>query len=345
MTDPAVLFETIRDEVGTVLVGNEDVLEGLTIALLTRGHVLLEGVPGVAKTTIASLFARSIGLKHRRIQMTPDLLPADITGTRVYRSEAGEFELQKGPIFSNIVLADEINRATPKTQSALLEAMQERQVTLEGETHKLPDTFMVIATQNPIEMEGTFGLPEAQRDRFQLKLRVGLPDRTHEAELLDTFNAEPETDPTDIESIIDLADVRSARDAVVDVFLKDSIREYILDIIEGSRESTDVEYGASPRAAISLLETSKAHAALKGRNYVIPDDPKRMAELVLAHRLVLSTDAELSDVTPRAVVRDVLDSVAMPDESDEYASTAAVGDGGKESEPRSDDGPTDKRDN
>jgi MoxR-like ATPase len=335
MGDPAELFDGIRTEAGQVLVGNREILEGLTIALFTRGHVLLEGVPGVAKTTIATLFARTLGFDYRRIQMTPDLLPADITGTRIYRAETGEFDLQKGPIFSNLVVVDEINRATPKTQSALLEAMQEGQVTIEGETHDLPEPFMVVATQNPIEMEGTFGLPEAQRDRFLAKLRVGIPDRSLETELLDAFDAEPAQDSDDVEPVVDSGGILAAQRAVDDVFLNEEVREYILDIVERTRESTDIAYGASPRAAIALLQASKALAAIRGRSYVIPDDPKALAEPVLAHRLVLSTDAELSDVAPRAVIRDVLAAVTPPDASADYTNanaettvTTPVGDGG-----------------
>lgn len=344
--DPAALFEGIRTEAGEVLVGNREILEGLTVALFTRGHVLLEGVPGVAKTTIATLFARTLGFDHRRIQMTPDLLPADITGTRIYRAETGEFDLQKGPVFSNLVVVDEINRATPKTQSALLEAMQEGQVTIEGETHDLPEPFMVVATQNPIEMEGTFGLPEAQRDRFLAKLRVGIPDRSLESELLDAFDADPDQDSGDIDPVVDADGILTAQRAVDDVFLNEAVRDYILDIAERTRESSDVAYGASPRAAIALLQASKARAAIRGRSYVIPDDPKALAEPVLAHRLVLSTDAELSDVAPRAVIRDILAAVTPPDAGADYANASAeskattpVGDGGDA--PEGTDGPDD----
>jgi MoxR-like ATPase len=199
MTDPASVAASIREEVGRVLIGNEDVVGRLTIALLTRGHVLLEGVPGVAKTTMANLMARSTGLAYNRIQMTPDVLPADVTGTNVYRETTGEFQVQKGPVFSNVVVADEINRATPKTQSALLEAMQERNVTIEGETYALPSPFFVIATQNPIEFEGTFTLPEAQRDRFQFKLTVDLPSRDNESAILDRFDSNPDLGADSVE--------------------------------------------------------------------------------------------------------------------------------------------------
>jgi MoxR-like ATPase len=328
MIEPAALFDEIHDEVGRVLVGNRDIVEGLTTALFTRGHVLLEGVPGVAKTTIATLFARTLGFDYRRIQMTPDLLPADVTGTRIYRAETGDFDLQKGPIFSNLVVVDEINRATPKTQSALLEAMQERQVTIEGDTHDLPSPFMIVATQNPIEMEGTFGLPEAQRDRFLLKLRVDIPDRELETRLLDVFDENPDHTPDDIGAVVTPEDIVSARQVVDDVYLNESVRDYILDIVEATRASADVAYGASPRAGIALLQASKARASIRGRTYVIPDDPKALAEQVLAHRLVLSTDAELSDVPPREVIRDVLDTVTPPEVTEEFASATAVGDGG-----------------
>ena len=332
MTEPDELFESIRKEAGRVLIGNEDVLEGLTIALLTRGHVLLEGVPGVAKTTIANLFARTLGLQYSRIQMTPDLLPADITGTRIYRSQTGEFDLQKGPIFSNIAVADEINRATPKTQSALLEAMQERQVTIEGETHELPSPFIVIATQNPIEMEGTFRLPEAQRDRFQANLRVDIPERELEAQLLDAFDTNSEMDSEEINPVADREDIIAAQETVDDVFLEEAVRDYILDIVEGTRTSSYTTHGASPRAGIALLQASKARAAIQGRDYVIPDDPKTLAEQVLAHRLVLSTDAEMSDVTPQAVINGVLNTVTSPESEAEGAGETAVSDGGQSSD-------------
>jgi len=341
MSDPAELFAAVRDEAGRVLVANEEVLEGLTIAFLTDGHVLLEGVPGIAKTTIANLFARIVGLESKRIQMTPDLLPADVTGTKIYREQTGEFDLQKGPIFSNVVVADEINRATPKTQSALLEAMQEGQVTVEGETLKLPSPFMVIATQNPIEMEGTFDLPEAQRDRFHLKLVVGIPDRASETKLLDRFNDEPNLGPEDVEPRLSAEDIAAAKAAVAEVHVDPTVRDYVLDVVGATRSNADVEFGASPRAAITYLHAAKARAAIEGREYVIPDDVKALAERVLAHRLVLSTDAELSDVEPREVIQDVLATVTPPDASDQASAAAAVGDGGDVGTPTDGDRATD----
>lgn len=314
MSDPAALYAAIRDEASAVLIGNEDILEGLTVAMLTRGHVLLEGVPGVAKTTIANLFARTSGLDYNRIQMTPDILPADITGTHVYREQTGEFQLQRGPVFANLVVADEINRATPKTQSALLEAMQERSVTIEGETLPLPTPFMVIATQNPLEMEGTFVLPEAQRDRFQLKLTVDLPERESERQILERFDSDPDLGPESVEQVIAAEELVAARETVAAVHVDEKVYEYILDIVAATRESPDIEHGASPRASLAFLNGGKARAAIQGRDYVIPDDIKALAAPILIHRLILSTDAELSDTSPEEVVESVLNTVAPPEE-------------------------------
>jgi MoxR-like ATPase len=321
MTDPDDLYTTLEDEIATVLIGKTDLVEGVTIALLTRGHVLLEGVPGVAKTTIANLFARATGLEYRRIQMTPDVLPADITGTHVYRESTGEFDLQRGPIFSNIVVADEINRATPKTQSALLESMQERQVTIEGETLSLPEPFILIATQNPIEMEGTFELPEAQRDRFQFKLTADIPERDDEHILLDRFDDRPTLGPESVEQVIEPRELIEARETVADVYIADVVKEYVLDIVAATRGNPDVEYGASPRASLAFLDGTKARAAIHGREYVIPDDVKALAKSILAHRLVMSTDASLSGISADGVVSDILDSVEPP--SSEAVLTAA----------------------
>ena len=310
--DPQAVYDALHEEAGRVLVGNDDVIEHLTISILTRGHVLLEGVPGIAKTTISELFARASGLDHRRIQMTPDIVPADITGTNIYRENLGEFELQRGPVFSNVVVADEINRATPKTQSALLEAMAERQVTIEGETLELPSPFMVVATQNPIEMEGVFELPEAQRDRFQFKLRLDLPERIDERTLLDRFESQPELGPENVEQAVSADDLLTAREAVTEVYIADAVREYVLDLVRATREHPDVEHGASPRATLQFTTTTKARAAIHGRSYVIPDDVKALAESILTHRLVLNADADLSGVDPADVVTDVLETVDAP---------------------------------
>lgn len=331
--DPETLYTTLREEINTVVIGNEDILEGLTISLLTQGHVLLEGVPGVAKTMIANLFATVTGLDHSRIQMTPDLLPADVTGTHVYREQTGEFDLQRGPIFANLVVADEINRATPKTQSAFLEAMQEGTVTIEGETLSLPSVFMVIATQNPIEMEGTHSLPEAQRDRFQLKLTVGLPDKDAELALMDRFDGAPDLGPTDVSQVVSTADIESARATVTDVHVDSAVKTYIRRIVAATRESAALDYGASPRATLTFMRTAKARAALQGRDYVITDDVKAMAVPVLAHRVALSTDAELSDRTATDIIDEILDTVSTPaGETDpESARPPVTSDGGEPS--------------
>jgi len=311
-TTPPELYNTLNEEVSRVLVGNEDVVERLLFALLTGGHILLEGVPGIAKTVTAESFARTSGLSFNRIQMTPDVLPADITGTTIYRDATGEFETQRGPIFANIVVADEINRTTPKTQSALLEAMEEGQVTIENETLTLPKPFLVIATQNPLEMEGVYDLPEAQRDRFQFKLRLGYPDQDDERQILDRFDVEPDLGPSSIQQVVDDDDIAAAQAAVSEVFVAQTVKDYILNIVTATRESSQTEIGASPRAALDLLHASKARAAIAGREYVVPDDVKGLAVDVLAHRIVLSTDAELSDMTGVDAVETVLETVETP---------------------------------
>lgn len=311
-SDPEDIYQGLLDEIEKVLIGKEDIVECLTISVLTKGHVLLEGVPGIAKTTIANLFARATGLRYNRIQMTPDVLPADIVGTHVYREKTGEFSLQKGPVFANLVVADEINRATPKTQSALLEAMQERNVTIEGETLDLPTPFMVVATQNPLESEGVFELPEAQRDRFQFKLKADLPDRKEETKLLDRFDKNPDLGPENITKTISQENLLEGRKHVSNIYVDKKIKQYILDIIESSRENPDIQHGGSPRASIALLNTSKARAAIHGRNYVIPDDIKSLVYPTLIHRLILTTEAELSDIKKEDIIRQILETVEPP---------------------------------
>jgi MoxR-like ATPase len=315
MTHSSDLYDALTHEMGTVLVDNEDAVEGLLVALLTRGHVLLEGVPGVAKTTIATLFAATLGLEHARIQMTPDVLPADITGTQVYRQTTGEFETVLGPVFANVVVADEINRATPKTQSALLEAMAERQVTIEGETSALPSPFLLVATQNPVEMEGTYDLPKAQRDRFAFKLVVDLPDRETERELLDRFDERPDLGPAAVGQVVTRNEILRAREEVAAVHVDDRVKEYILDVVAATRTHPDVAHGASPRASLAFLTGAKARAAIHGREYALPDDVKAVATSVLVHRLGLDVDADLAGLTPEDVVADLLESVGTPDET------------------------------
>lgn len=329
MTDPGGLYDTICEEVDRVLIGNDHIIEGLTIALLSDGHILLEGVPGIAKTTAAALFARASGLQHSRVQMTPDVLPADITGTKVFREQSGLFETRKGPIFSNVVLADEINRATPKTQSALLEAMAERTVTIEGDSHALPTPFLLVATQNPIEMEGTFALPEAQRDRFQQKLTMELPDQDDERALLDRFDGEPDLGPETVEQVVTPDDILDAREQAAEVHVAPEVKEYVLNLVAETRSHNSVEHGASPRASLAFLRAGKARAAIHGREYVIPDDVKALAESILVHRIVMSTDAAIGGQDASAVVEDALEAVAPPtgDETTPDSETA-VGDGG-----------------
>ena len=312
MAQPDELYTTLYDEMESVLIGNENVVEGLTIALLTRGHVLLEGVPGVAKTTIANLFATATGLEYNRIQMTPDVLPADITGTNIYREVTGEFQLQRGPIFANLVVADEINRASPKTQSALLESMEEHKATIEGDTFGLPIPFMVVATQNPLEFEGVYELPEAQRDRFMLKLTVDLPDEQEELELLDRFDDDPQIGPETVSQVLSVGDIMEARETVENVYVDEAVKEYIRELVATSRDHPDLEFGGSPRASLALLNGAKARAAIHGREYVIADDVKQLLEQVLVHRVILQTEAELGERAPAEVIEEISDSVTPP---------------------------------
>jgi MoxR-like ATPase len=312
MSSPADIFQAVRDEAATVLIGNEDVVERILVATLTKGHVLLEGPPGVAKTTIARLFARLTDLEYSRIQLMPDLLPSDVTGTEIYREETGEFEFRTGPVFANVVLADEINRATPKTQSALLEAMQEGKVTVGSETTPLPSPFLLIATQNPIESEGTYELPIAQRDRFQFKLRVGLPAREEEREIFDRFDREPDLSPEDVDPVISSDALREARETVSRVYVDEKVREYVLDIVEATRDHSLIEHGVSSRATLAFLDGAKGTAAIRGREYVIPDDVKSLAGPVLAHRLVLGGDAEFGGRSAREVVEELVAEIEAP---------------------------------
>jgi len=312
--DPAALYESIQGEASDVIIGNEDVIEALTVALLSNGNVLLEGVPGVAKTTMASVFANTMGLSDSRIQMTPDLLPADITGSHIYREETNEFVIQRGPVFSNLVIADEINRATPKTQSALLEAMQEKQVTIEGDTQSLPTPFMVVATQNPIEMEGTFPLPQAQRDRFLFKLTVELPDHDEERSLLDRIDTTPDLMSQTVQQVVSPGDIMSAREQTTAVHIAEPVREYILEIVAESRAHPALEHGASPRATIAFVTASKSRALIHGRDYVIPDDIISYAKPILRHRLLLGSEADLRDESVSDIIDDILDAVETPSE-------------------------------
>ncbi len=303
------ITEKILSEVGKVLVGKDRDVLLILAAMVAGGHVLLEGVPGVAKTTMAKAVASALNLKFKRIQFTPDLLPTDIIGTMVYDPKTGEFKLRRGPIFANIVLADEINRASPRTQSALLEAMQERQVTIEGNTLRLPEPFIVIATQNPIEMEGTFPLPEAQVDRFLMKLDVGYPNKSETIEMLKRLRTIEEWP---IKPVASEKDIMALRSMSWSVHVDESILNYIADIVEETRRHPTVKLGGSPRAAISLLQVSRALALLDGRDYVLPDDVKNAAKPVLRHRIILTPEAEIEGIDPNQVIDEILRKIPAP---------------------------------
>jgi len=309
--EAATTAEAVIDEVRSVVVVDRTVLKEMTAGLLARGHVLLEDVPGTGKTLTARSFATALGLEFSRIQFTPDLMPSDITGSYVFEEGSGEFHFTPGPVFANIVLADEINRAPPKTQSALLEAMEENQVTVDGETHDLPEPFVVIATQNPVEQEGTFELPEAQRDRFIVKTSLGYPDEEGTRELIDRRANRNTPDPT-VEQIIDREEVMELREVPETVSVEDPVREYIGEICRTTRTDGRVRVGVSPRGVQRLFEISRARAVLDGRSYVVPDDVKRIARPALAHRLILDPEASVRGVSKADVIDSVLDSVEVP---------------------------------
>jgi MoxR-like ATPase len=300
----------IRAAVETVIEGKPDVVRLAVTVLLAEGHLLVEDVPGVGKTMLAKALARSVGCSVRRIQFTPDLLPSDVTGVSVYMQERQDFEFKPGAVFANVVVGDEINRASPKTQSALLECMEERQVTVDGTTHLLEAPFIVIATQNPIEMEGTFPLPEAQRDRFLARVSMGYPAARSEVEMLERH---ADKDPLGaLEPVSDAATVRRLIGITHAVYAADAVKEYVVNLVRATRTSPDLRLGASPRAALHLLRASKAHAAMSGRNHVLPDDVQMLAHAVLAHRLLPSTDAQLARRSPEDVVASVLAEVPVP---------------------------------
>jgi len=292
-----------------VIVGKHHEVQLALVALLCRGHLLIEDVPGTGKTVLAKAIARSLGCSFRRIQFTPDLLPSDVTGLSIYNQKTVEFEFRPGPIMSQVVLADEINRATPKTQSALLECMEERQATIDGISHLMPDPFLVIATQNPIEYEGTFALPEAQLDRFMLRLRMGYPTPTEEIVILDE---QKRIHPLDaLAEVLSVADLREMQTAVREIYVDASVSEYIVRLVNATRTHPDVYLGASPRGSIALYRSGQARAALLGRDYVIPDDVKALAGPALAHRLIIKTSSSIREVDAEAVVRELLETVPV----------------------------------
>ncbi len=302
-------MNAILREVEKAVVGKEDVVELLTIALLSSGHVLIEGIPGVAKTTIAKAFSSAIGLKFSRIQLTPDLLPADITGIYYYDQKTGEWTVKYGPIFANVVLADEINRAQPKTQSALLEAMQEKQVTIEGTTHRLPEPFMVIATMNPLEHEGVYVLPEAQLDRFMLKIEIGFPPKEEEIQLL---TRKSRMDFGAVNPVVTREELLDLMKKAMEVKVSEGIIEYIYNLVSKTRTDERLLFGASPRAGEHLLYAAKASAFLDGRDYVIPDDVKKVAVSVLSHRVILKAEYELEGLKAKDVVEDIVRETEVP---------------------------------
>lgn len=318
VVEESVFVDDLIREVSRRIVGQRYMVERMMIALLTGGHVLLEGVPGLAKTLTVRTIAEAIQLEFKRIQFTPDLLPADLIGTLIYNQRTHDFDVRKGPVFTNIVLADEINRAPAKVQSALLEAMQERQVTLGDSTYPLPAPFFVLATQNPVEQEGTYPLPEAQVDRFMLMVRVGYPTREEERQIMDLM---ADDKPIAIRPVVDGERLMRAREVVNQIFVENSIRDYIVDIIAATRDpgaiglkhlTPYIEFGASPRASIFLMRAARAHAFLKQRAYVMPEDVKAIAPDILRHRIIPSFEAEADERTSDSILREILDHIDVP---------------------------------
>jgi MoxR-like ATPase len=303
--------ERVVANVERVIIGKHMEVRMALVALLCEGHILIEDVPGVGKTMLAKALSKSIGCSFRRIQFTPDLLPSDVTGLSIFNQKTQEFEFRPGPIMAQVVLADEINRATPKTQSALLECMEERQATIDGTTYPMPSPFLVIATQNPIEYEGTFALPEAQLDRFMLRLRLGYPKAMEESVILDEQKRLHPID--DLRQVLSLEELRQMQSGIKEIYVDQTVAEYIVRLVTATREHPDVYLGSSPRGSINLYRSGQALAALEGRDYVIPDDIKQLAVAVLAHRLIIKTQASLREIDPDTIVREILGQVPIGD--------------------------------
>jgi len=313
----SLFVQQINAELSKVIVGQKYVVDRLMVALLANGHILIEGVPGLAKTLAVKTLSNCIQTKFQRLQFTPDLLPADLTGTLIYNPKDGKFTTKKGPIFANLILADEINRAPAKVQSALLEAMQERQVTIGENTFKLDDPFLVLATQNPIEQEGTYPLPEAQVDRFMLKIKIGYPGKKEEKEIMERMAGH---EPAEVKSIVSPKDIIKAREIVSQVYIDDKIKDYIVDLVYATRSPEEynldikslISYGASPRASIYLNIASRAHAFIRGRGYVTPEDVKEIGMDVLRHRIIVTYEAEAEEMTSEDIVKRVFDEIEVP---------------------------------
>ena len=310
MQKPRKVAEKVIANVEKVIVGKHDEVQLTLLALLCQGHLLIEDVPGVGKTMLAKSIARSIGCTFRRIQFTPDMLPSDVTGVSVFNQKTREFEFRPGPVMAQIVLIDEINRATPKTQSALLECMEERQVTVDGITYPMARPFLILATQNPIEYEGTFPLPEAQLDRFMMRISLGYPDPEDEITMMDSQQYVHPVE--EIGQVVDFEELLEAQETVKDIYIDDSVKEYIVAVVGETRKHPDVYLGASPRGSLALYKTGRARAALLERDYVIPDDIKALAQVTLAHRLIISPSARIKNVDPKAVVEEITSSVPVP---------------------------------
>ncbi len=304
------MASVLRESIQKVVVGKSEVIDLAIIALICKGHILVEDVPGTGKTTMSKALAQSLGCAFNRIQFTPDLMPTDVLGVNFYNQKSGDFEFRAGPIFSQVLLADEINRATPRTQSALLEAMQERQATVDGVTRRLREPFLVMATQNPVELEGTFPLPEAQLDRFIVRIKLGYPSAEEESDILLRF--ERDTVLPDLEAVTSEDELVETQEAVTRVEVDDIVRDYIVAIAQSTRTNDALELGGSPRATLGLYKTSQARAALDGRDFVTPDDVKAMAEPVLAHRLILTSGARLRGLAPERIVAGILNSLPVP---------------------------------
>jgi MoxR-like ATPase len=309
-TNVKEFYEKLIKNLESVIIGKKEVLDQVIIALLSQGHLLIDDVPGVGKTMLAKALAKSLGCSFNRIQFTPDMLPSDVTGVSIFNQNSREFEFRPGPIISQIVLADEINRATPKTQSALLESMEERQVTVDGLTHRIPKPFMVLATQNPIEYEGTFPLPEAQLDRFIMRIRIGYPTFANEIEILELQQLRHPIE--DIKSVVTSEEIVLMQEEIKWVYVSAPVKRYIVELTRATRDHNDVYLGASPRGSLSLFRVSQAKAAALGRDYVLPDDVKGLAKFVLGHRLVIHPSARLKNLTSDQIIGEVLLQVHVP---------------------------------